>query len=128
MRSVCRLSHSLMSHSVILWIVACQVPLSMDFAGKSTRAGCHFLFMKSQRLKKPEQEAETKTYIITQRESVKTAITFQSLCGGLQWTFRCVFNWKPHSLDCSCEDHRDRPLSQEYWAFQLAASALDTGV
>ena len=26
-----------------LWTVACQVPLSMEFAGKNTRVGCHVL-------------------------------------------------------------------------------------
>ena len=27
-----------------LWPIACQVPFSRDFPGKTTRAGCHFLF------------------------------------------------------------------------------------
>ena len=28
---------------VTRWTVACQAPLSMDFPGKDTRVGCHFL-------------------------------------------------------------------------------------
>ena len=29
-----------------LWTVACQVPLSMEFPGKNTRVGCHFLLQE----------------------------------------------------------------------------------
>ena len=36
-------SHLVMSDSVTLWTRAYQVPLSMDFPGKNTGVGCHFL-------------------------------------------------------------------------------------
>ena len=29
-----------------LWTIACQAPLSMDFPGKKTGVGCHFLLQR----------------------------------------------------------------------------------
>ena len=37
------MSHSVVSDSVTSWTVALQAPLSMEFSGKNTRVGCHFL-------------------------------------------------------------------------------------
>ena len=42
--SVCSVfSHSIMSDFVILWTVARQTPLSMEFPREDTGVGCHFL-------------------------------------------------------------------------------------
>ena len=40
----CVISHSVVSDPfATLWTVACQAPLFMEFPGKNTGAGCHFL-------------------------------------------------------------------------------------
>ena len=40
---LCALSPSHVQLFTIPWTVACQAPLSMDFPGKNTGVGCHFL-------------------------------------------------------------------------------------
>ena len=40
---VCVCARSVMSSFAILWIVACRAPLSMEFPGKNSGVGCHFL-------------------------------------------------------------------------------------
>ena len=40
---MCALSPSHVQLFTIPWTVACQAPLSMDFPGKNTGVGCHFL-------------------------------------------------------------------------------------
>ena len=41
---VCALSH--VQFFVTLWTEACQAPLSMEFSGKNTGMGCHFLLQE----------------------------------------------------------------------------------
>ena len=39
------LTHSVMSNPFATpWTIACRAPLFMDFLGKTTGVGCHFLF------------------------------------------------------------------------------------
>ena len=41
---MCMLTHSVMSSSLATpWTIACWAPLFMDFLGKNTGVGCHFL-------------------------------------------------------------------------------------
>ena len=42
MNRLCGLSHSVISDSVILWTVACQAPLSMEFSKQEYRSGLPF--------------------------------------------------------------------------------------
>ena len=43
---VCVCVCSVMSYSAIPWTIACQAPLSMEFPGKNTEVGCHFLLQR----------------------------------------------------------------------------------
>ena len=38
--------HSVVSNYVTPWTIARQAPLSMDFPGKNTEEGCHFLLQE----------------------------------------------------------------------------------